>query len=204
MTVPATVLSAGLGVAVLNGMVGAAFASADSFKLTSPSLSATDLSVRPGFAGPATTAGSKSSAVAAVSGASANGLGMAVTKNIPVVGDVSVAFCPGGTNFVLGDTLLNAAELSANGAGTKIGGAIVVGATQSGASSLAGWSDGDTGYDTAGNGSGFALTANGDATNQTVMNDLSATAYRADLPGGLSGLTTLAIKTAKSATAPTC
>ncbi|MEX0428165.1 hypothetical protein AB3X52_11090 [Nocardioides sp. DS6] len=186
ITVPAAVVSAGLGVAIVQGMVSATIASADDFSLSASSISASGLAVRPGFAGAgASTDDSKSSVVAEVSGAKAPDLGLELTKSLPVLGslDLNVCLASGSTNFDLGSVTLNAADLNATGADSAIAD-VKVGTTQSAAGMTA---DSDTGYDA----DGFALTG-GAAT----LNGLNAAAYSATLPDGLSGLSGLGIHTA--------
>jgi len=186
ITVPAAVVSAGLGVAIVQGMVSATIASADDFSLSASTISADGLAVRPGFAGAGTsTSDSKSSVVAEVKNGNAPDLGLELTKSLPVLGDLDLNVClsSGTGSFALGNVALNAADLNATGAGSSIAN-VAVGTTQSAAGMDA--TDG-TGYDA----DGFALTG-GAAT----LNGLNAAAYSATLPDGLSGLSGLGIHTA--------
>jgi hypothetical protein len=191
ITVPGGIAAAGLGVAILQGMVAATFTSADGFNLTSDSLSADSLAIRPGFAGP--SSGTTGSAVAAVANAQATTLGLGVDKHVPVIDKcVHLTMDLGaGTSgsFDLGDVVMNAGDLT-SGTGTSIAN-VNVGAQQtdaagavSNATAKSTFEDTDTGYSAQ----AFALTG-GAAT----LTDVDATAYSATLPAGLSGLGSLGV-----------
>lgn len=195
ITIPATVVTAGLGYAVLQGMVSATVASADGFDMTSSHLTANGLAVRPGVAG--SGGNTVSSAVADVQGAKAADLGLTVSKSLPLVTaitgkEVQLTVALGSsstTGFDLNNVVLNAADLK-TGVGSTTDSSIAnvnVGTTQAGNFTDTGASDADSGYDA----NGFALTGGA-----TVLNGLDAKAYGATLPNGLNGLSNLHISAA--------
>lgn len=85
------VATAGLGLAMVQGMVGAAISSADGFRLQSTQISSDALKVRPGqaqVADTATTGSADDETIYAETGAGtpANGVNVAATVSLPVLG----------------------------------------------------------------------------------------------------------------------
>ncbi|NHA01448.1 hypothetical protein G5V59_20910 [Nocardioides sp. W3-2-3] len=82
MTVPASLLAAGLGVAMLQGMVGAVLASADGFTLNSDRITSDGLKARTGAAN---VAGGNQATIYAETGSNTNASGIqVVTPNVTI------------------------------------------------------------------------------------------------------------------------
>lgn len=178
ITVPATVAAGGLGLAMVQGMVGAAISSADGFSLQSKAITSDSLKVRPGQA-EATTGADET--VYAETGGTTNANGITVTAQVPlpVLGTAELRIDSTDPTIGLGSVILNAKTLAMtdgeNGADGGSSGAVLDGVALGVAQSEAGFAaNPDTGYVA----DGFALTA-GDST----LNNLDAQTYAIQLEG---------------------
>ncbi|UER54660.1 hypothetical protein HJG43_09030 [Kineosporiaceae bacterium SCSIO 59966] len=184
ITVPATVAAGGLGLAMVQGMVGAAISSADGFSLQSKAITSDSLKVRPGQAVAATTGADETvydETVYAETGGTTNANGITVTAQVPlpVLGTAELRIDSTDPTIGLGSVILNAKTLAMtdgeNGADGGSSGAVLDGVALGVAQSKAGFAaNPDTGYVP----DGFALTA-GDST----LNNLDAQTYAIQLEG---------------------
>lgn len=183
ITVPATVATAGLGVAMLQGMVGAAISSADGFTLQSNAIQTTSLKMRPGQAEVAGTGDDETVYAETGTTTSANGVTVIAKVPIPVLGTAVLTISSNDPSVGLGSVILNAKTLAVadtdamdgGGAAATLGG-VNLGVAQSTAAftnTIADSSDTNySGYVA----DGFALTA-GDST----LNNLDAQTYALSL-----------------------
>ncbi|NGN95724.1 hypothetical protein G5C66_23675 [Nocardioides sp. KC13] len=173
VTLPAAVVSAGMGYAMLSGMVGAVISSTDGFTL-STNLTADALKMRTGATEVGAANNNQGTIYAQTEGSVANGLNV-VTPRVEVLPGLSLnlGITSADTSINLGDVALNAASLN----------------TPSGASMAnvtLGQSQADAGFDSTGRGyvaDGFALQASQTAgqSGEQVLNNLSAQAYAVQL-----------------------
>lgn len=165
VTVPATLLSAGLGVAMLQGMVGAVLSSADGFTLNSDRITSDGLKARTGAAH---VAGGNQATIYAETGANTNASGIEVITpdvtipllNLPAHLEVTST----DTTIGLGSVGLNAKTLNTPNGATL--GTTTIGVAQS----EAGFANttADSGYVA----DGFALTSS-----SADLPNVNATAY---------------------------
>ena len=172
ITVPATLASVGLGIAIVQGMVAATISSAGGFDLDT-SLSADALKVRPGQTQVGDADTGKETIFAETENARADGLTVkSPTVNLPLVQGVHLEIASTDSNIGLGNVALNAATLrTPNGASLNN---VTLGQAQS----RSGFSDTSqaSGYDAT----GFSLVSG-----ESTLNNISAKAYAVTL-GGLS------------------
>lgn len=183
LAVPATVATAGLAFAMLQGMVGAAISSADGFTLQSNAITSDALKVRPGQAEVASTGDDET--VYAETGADtiADGVTVIADVPLPVLGTARLTIASADPTVSLGSVILNAKELAVAGDDGTVDGsdaAASLGGVNLGvAQSEAGFTD-TNGQEVAGYSGyvadGFALTA-GDS----ALNNLDATTYAISL-----------------------
>ncbi|MFC5999340.1 hypothetical protein ACFP6A_11505 [Quadrisphaera sp. GCM10027208] len=178
ITVPATVAAGGLGLAMVQGMVGAAISSADGFSLQSKAITSDSLKVRPGQA-EATTGADET--VYAETGGTTNANGITVTAQVPlpVLGTAELHINSTDPTIGLGSVILNAKTLAMtdgeNGADGGSSGAVLDGVALGVAQSEAGFAaNPGTGYVA----DGFALTAG-----SSTLNNLDAQTYAIQLEG---------------------
>ncbi|GAA4087452.1 DUF6230 family protein [Nocardioides kongjuensis] len=152
VTVPATLLTAGLGVAMLQGMVGAVLSSADGFTLNSDRITSDGLKARTGAAN---VAGGNQATIYAETGANTNASGIEVVTpdvTIPLLGSKAhLEVASTDTTIALGSVGLNAKTLTTPNGATL--GTTTIGVAQS----EAGFANtaADSGYVA----DGFALTS---------------------------------------------
>lgn len=179
ITIPATIATAALGVAVLEGAVAATLSSAGGFQLTSTQLNTDTLKVRPG-----TTKDGADEAVAYAetgAGTKLNQLCLGVTQPISIAGvtitKLGLRVSSTDTNVSVPNVALNAASL---GGGSTTLGNVNAGIAQSTAGFTAAGQDSTTGYVP----SGFGLT-----TGSSTIGNLQAKSYALTLSSlGLSNL----------------
>lgn len=183
LAVPATVATAGLAFAMLQGMVGAAISSADGFTLQSAAITSDALKVRPGQADVATT-GDDETVYAETGGTtSANGVTVIADVPIPVLGTARLTIDSADPTVALGGVILNAKTLAVADSDAVDGGtsAASLGGVNLGvAQSEAGFTD-TIALETDPNYSGyvadgFALTAG-----NSTLNNLDAQSYAISL-----------------------
>ncbi|UDY23198.1 DUF6230 family protein [Nocardioides sp. Kera G14] len=177
ITIPAAVASAGMGFAVMSGMVGAVLSSTDGFQLQTD-LTASSLKVRAGATDVGTADSAKETIYAEAAGSHADGLDVQ-TPTVQIVPGLSVHLSIGSTDtdIDLGDVALNAATLDTDGATLST---VKLGQAQSEAGFSTDGQDEDTGYKA----DAFSLTASGGAGSQ-VLPGVDSTAYAITL-GSLS------------------
>lgn len=165
VTVPAALLSAGLGVAMLQGMVGAVLSSADGFTLNSNRITSDGLKVRTGAAD---VAGGDQATVYAETGASTSADGINVVTpsvTIPLIGvPAHLEVTSTDTTIALGSVGLNAKTLDTPDGATL--GTTTIGVAQSDAGFAN--TTTDSGYVA----DGFALTSG-----SADLPNVNATAY---------------------------
>ncbi|WP_435201246.1 DUF6230 family protein [Janibacter sp. GS2] len=166
ITVPAALASAGLGVAVIQGMASAALSSSEPFQLGSEQLTASSLQLNLDAASAANsvtdpTAGAKRAARADVTDTTLSTLCLAAGHELPVLGNVVGLKIESPTEVEVGDVTLQADSLNASKAKLP--------ETSIGVAST--WDD-----DTKG---GFGLKSQGDVT----LDELDAKAYALDISG---------------------
>lgn len=184
--VPATLVTGGLAVAMLQGMVGASLASANGFGLESTSLSSKALAVRNSavsYAG-----GNDATVYVQTVNSQADGLKMrSASVDLPFgLGSYGLKMTSGSSDIPLGSMTINATSLDTTGGSLSN---INIGQAQSDARTATGSlfpnfnKDASNGTDNAYTGSGFSLTANGDgtATDPSVMSGVKAAAYAVHL-----------------------
>ncbi|MFE6646593.1 DUF6230 family protein [Nocardioides sp. NPDC057772] len=173
VTLPAAVVSAGMGYAMLSGMVGAVISSTDGFNL-STNLTADSLKMRTGATEIGSAGNNQGTIYAQTQGSVANGLSV-VTPRVEVLPGLSLnlGITSADTSIDLGNVALNAASLNTP-----------TGATM--ANVTLGQSQADAGFDSTGRGyvaDGFALQAaqTTGRSGEQVLNNLSAQAYAVQL-----------------------
>lgn len=165
VTVPATLLTAGLGVAMLQGMVGAVLSSADGFTLNSDRITSDGLKARTGSAD---VAGGDQATIYAETGATTNASGIEVITpdvTLPLLGiGAHLEVTSTDTTIALGSVGLNAKTLNTPNGATL--GSTTIGVAQS----EAGFANTttDSGYVA----DGFALTSS-----SADLPNVNATAY---------------------------
>lgn len=184
VTVPAALVSAGMGYAMLTGMVGAVISSTGGFNL-STSLTADSLKMRTGATEIGSAGNNQGTIYAQTQGSVANGLNV-VTPKVEVLPGLSLnlGITSSDPQINLGNVALNAASLNTPSGATMAN--VTLGQSQADA----GFNPADPGYVA----DGFALQAaqsNG-KTGEQVLNNLSAQAYAVKL-SSLS-LSSLSIK----------
>lgn len=175
ITIPAAALSAGLGVAVLQGAVAATISSADGFQLTSDAMTTNSMKLRPGTTEAGTAGAHKATAYAETGTTTAlTNMCMGVRQNMPaVLAPVlsSVGLKISSTGAVSTPSVaLNAKALS-GGSGTQMSN-VTAGEAQSETGFSAAGQAVNTGY----HDTGFGLTAGA-----STINDLDATSYAVTL-----------------------
>ena len=178
ITIPATIATAGLGVAVLQGVVAATISSADGFQLASDHLGTDSLKLRPGT----TEAGASGNNVATAyaetgPGTSLDGICLGVSQNMPaivssVLPKVGLKIASSQPGISTPSVALNAATLDGTAANL--------------ANVVAGQAQSQDGFSTAGQApatgyvdSGFGLTSTGADT----IDGLKAKSYAVTLQG---------------------
>lgn len=198
VAVPATVASAGLGVAIVQGMVSATLASADAFTLTSSQIQSNSLVVAAGAVDTNATIYAQTGATT-----NANGVNITADANLPSV--VKTALSAVGNNSTkaeltisstdqsvsLPNVVLNAKTLSVTDKDAATDGTVAGAATNAAAglsdvelgvtSTDAGVLDGTT-AGASGNGA-FDPTAFALKSGQSVLNGVTAQAYAITLDG---------------------
>ncbi|MER7557939.1 DUF6230 family protein [Nocardioides sp. NPDC126508] len=173
VTLPAAVVSAGMGYAMLSGMVGAVISSTGGFNL-STNLTADSLKMRTGATEVGSAGNNQGTIYAQTSGSVANGLNV-VTPDVEVLPGLSLNLGITSTDpaIDLGNVALNAASLNTPNGATMAN--ITMGQSQADA----GFSSTDPGYVA----DGFALQAAQTAgrSGEQVLNNLSAQAYAVKL-----------------------
>jgi hypothetical protein len=177
ITVPAAVLSAGMGVAVMSGMVGAVLSSTGGFTLKTD-LTAEGLKVRSGATPVGTASNNKETIYAETLGSRADGLDV-TTPSVQILPGFAVHLTIGSTDtdIDLGDVALNAATLNTDGATLSN---VTMGQAQSDAGFSAAGQSAATGYVA----DAFSLTSSGAAGSQ-VLPGVDSQAYAVTL-GALS------------------
>lgn len=168
VTIPAALLSAGLGVSMLQGMVGAVLSSSQGFTMQTDQISTNNLKTR---VGAADVAGGAEATVYNETGTTTTASKLNIVTpgvNIPVFGaKAHLELTSTDTSISLGKVILNAKTLQTNGA--------TLGNTKMGiAQSTAGFKDTDAGYVA----DAFALTSD-----NAVLPGVNATAYAITLDG---------------------
>ncbi|MBG6094370.1 DUF6230 family protein [Nocardioides luteus] len=173
VTLPAAVVSAGMGYAMLSGMVGAVISSTGGFSL-STDLTADALKMRTGATEVGSAGNNQGTIYAQTQGSVANGLNV-VTPRVEVLPGLSLnlGITSSDPEINLGNVALNAASLNTPSGATM-------------ANVTLGQSQADAGFDAGGPGyvaDGFALQAAQSAgeSGEQVLNDLSAQAYAVQL-----------------------
>lgn len=166
VTVPAALASAGLGVAVIQGMASAALSSAEPFELASQQMSASGLQLNLDAASAASSVTDPTStytkaARADVTDTTLSTLCLAAAHELPVLGEVVGLKIESPSEVAVGDVTLQADALNASTA--------TLPSTSIGVAST--WDD-----DTKG---GFGLKSTGDV----VLDGLNAQAYALDISG---------------------
>lgn len=172
VTVPAAVVSAGMGYAMLSGMVGAVISSSGGFNLQTD-LTASDVRMRAGATEVGSAGNNQQTVYAETVGSRANTLAVA-TPSVEVLPGLAVHLSIGSTDpaINLGDVALNAATLNTPSGATLNG--VSMGVAQSEAGFTAAGQTPATGYVA----DAFALTATGGGQ---TLNDLDAQAYAVTL-----------------------
>lgn len=183
LAVPATVATAGLGLAMVQGMVGAAISSADGFTLQSNAITSDSLKVRPGQADVAGTGADETVYAETGTATSADGVTVIADVPIPVLGTARLTIDSNDPSVGLGSVILNAKTLAvADTDGVDGGGsAASLGGVNLGvAQSEAGFTDTTAdGADPSYSGyvaDGFALSAGA-----STLNNLDALTYAISL-----------------------
>lgn len=193
ITVPAGVAAAGMGYAILQGMVGATLSSADGFSLQSPQITSSSLALRAGSTTEANaTDGTAVKTIYAQTGTTTNAKGLTIDAPVPAVlnaifGVSKLEISSTDPTVALGKTILNAKDLTVTDPDAADQTGAAADATNSAASLTGvavGVDQGEVAFDdtTTGTGStgydptGFALTS-GAAT----LNKVNATAYQISL-----------------------
>jgi hypothetical protein len=184
VTLPAALVSAGMGYAMLSGMVGAVISSTGGFNLNT-SLTADSLKMRTGATEVGSAGNNQGTIYAQTQGSVANGLNV-VTPKVEVLPGLSLnlGITSSDPQINLGNVALNAASLNTPSGATM-------------ANVTLGQSQADAGFDPGGPGyvaNGFALQAaqSSGRSGEQVLNNLSAQAYAVQL-SSLS-LSSLSIK----------
>lgn len=184
ITVPATVATAGLGLAMVQGMVGAAISSAGGFTLQSNAITSDSLKVRAGQAEVAGTGDDETIYAETGGTTSANGVTVAATVPIPLLGNATLTIDSNDSNVGLGSVILNAKTLGVtdgeSGAQAGANAASLSGVNLGISQAEANFTD-KTGDSAAANYSGyvadgFALTAG-----SSTLNNVNANAYAISL-----------------------
>lgn len=176
ITIPAAALSAGLGVAVLQGAVAATLSSADGFQLKSDSMTTDAMKLRPGATEAGTTGNNVATAYAETGNSTTlNNMCMGVNQAMPsvaaLVGLDRVGLKISSTgNVSTPNVALNAKSLS-GGNGTTMSN-VSAGEAQSETGFSTPGQSADTGY----KGDGFGLTSGA-----STINQLDATSYAVSL-----------------------
>lgn len=183
VTVPAAVVSAGLGIAVIQGSASAALSSSEPFQLGSERMTSTGLQLNLDAATAANSttdpsATYKKAARAEVTDTKLSTLCLAASHKVPVLGDVLGLKIESPTEVEVGDVILQADALNASKAKLP--------KTSIGVAST--WDD-----DTKG---GFGLKSKG----SVALDDLNAQAYALDI----SGLTLNDLAISPQAGKPSC
>lgn len=179
ITVPAVVVTAGLGFAIVQGAVSADLASSNGFTIHSSSGTADSLqlgleSTSAATDDQTTTTANKVAAEAALKGLNVNDLCLAANTNIPVLSSVVGLNVKSSAPVNLGAVDLNASDIEANTAtlpSTKIG------------DSTSDLSDLTTSKTEAPGGFGLASAG---AAGSVALNTLNASAYEVSLTNGLT------------------
>ncbi|MBC7278715.1 hypothetical protein [Nocardioides sp.] len=173
VTLPAAVVSAGMGYAMLSGMVGAVISSAGGFDM-STNLTADALKMRTGATEIGSAGNNQGTIYAQTEGSVANGLNV-VTPKVEVLPGLSLNLGITSTDpaIDLGDVALNAASLNTPSGATMAN--VTLGQSQADA----GFAPGGPGYVA----DGFALQAaqTSGQSGEQVLNNLSAKAYAVQL-----------------------
>lgn len=184
VTLPAALVSAGMGYAMLSGMVGAVISSTGGFNL-STNLTADSLKMRTGATEIGSTGNNQGTIYAQTQGSVANGLNV-VTPKVEVLPGLSLnlGITSSDPQINLGNVALNAASLNTPSGATMAN--VTLGQSQADA----GFAPGGPGYVA----DGFALQAaqTSGRSGEQVLNNLSAQAYAVQL-SSLS-LSSLSIK----------
>lgn len=183
VTIPAGIATAGLGFAIVQGMVGAALTSADAFTLKSTAITSDSLKVRPGSQ---SVAGSDTQTIYAETGTqtSADGVNIAAAVPVPLIGAVTLTVNSTDPTVSLPGVILNAKTLgvsdkdaSADGTDASNSAAslsnVDLGETQS-AANFKEDASANNGYVA----DGFALAAG-----SSTLNSVNAKAYAIHLSG---------------------
>lgn len=199
ITVPAAVVTAGLGVAIVQGAIGATLSSADAFNLKSTTISSDSLKVRPGVA---SVGGTDNETIYAQTGhkTSANGVDIVAQVSLPVITSwtgkkVNLSLTSTDPTVSLPDVILNAKTLgvadpdSTDQAGTDADPA-------TGANSAASLTDVDLGItqdkagftdkttdDTDGDYTGYSASGFALSSGAATLNKVDADAYAIHLSG---------------------
>lgn len=196
VTVPATIASAGLGLAIVQGMVSATLSSANGFDLVTDGLTADTLAVAPGTAQVAGSTNGAATALARVGGAQLERMCVGVNQALPVsvlgLNRLGLDVISQDTSVELDNVDLNASDLTA---GNSVLNDTTIGVAQSETAFAA-----TAGQPAAYSANGFALQS----TN-VDMDEVASKAYAVTLSGGLS-LSGLSLKPSlpASASTPTC
>lgn len=182
VAVPATLVTGGLAVAMLQGMVGASLASANGFGLESNTLSSKALAVRNGavsYAG-----GNDATVYAQTAGTTADGLKLrSASVALPLsLGNYGITITSASTGIPLGNVTLNATSLDTAGGSLNN---INIGQAQSDITTASGSlfpgfnKDASGAADGSYTASGFSLAANSDGSSTTpsTMSGVKAAAY---------------------------
>ena len=188
LAVPSALAAAGMGAAMLQGMVGATLSSAQGFTLQSTAIHSSGLKLRPGVA---TVAGGNSKTLYAETGTTTSAHGVdinaAVNTGLPLIGTITLSLSSSDPQISLGSIILNAKDLTVADKNTAVN---ATNASNSAAAlqnvdlgiaqSQAGFTDTT---DAAGkasgySGDGFAITAG-----NSDLNNVNAQAFAIHLAG---------------------
>jgi len=180
ITIPATVATAGLGFAMLQGMVGASLSSANGFGLESDSLASDGLALRNGSATVAGQDNGDATVYAQTQNTTAKSIGLrSASVSLGPLGDWGIQISSTDDDIALKDVSLNAKSLNADGGASLKNVNIGVAQSETGAATSAGGA-GFSGFDN-GNGAsanGFSLNASDpDGKQGNTLSDLKAAAY---------------------------
>ena len=186
VAVPSAVVSAGLGVAIVQGMISATLASADAFTLQSNQISSDSLKVAAGGASVGSTTPANKEAIYAETGAStvADGVHItALTPSLPILGKVAQIKIDSSDHTVsLPGVVLNAKDLTVSDKDAGVDGTDATNSAAALSDVKLGITEQQAGVtaanDPAYNADAFALQSG-----QATLNNVNADAYAITLSG---------------------
>lgn len=183
VTVPATALSLGVGLAIVQGAVSAQLSAANAFEVGSTKATGSGLEIsmkaatRAGSETDASTTGQSESALVTLAGGKLDGMCLAANTSVPIFGNVGLKIAV--PNVAAGGQLVDVGTLDLNAANVA-GGNTTLGPTSVGVaeSQLDHQATLDTANQTPG---GFGMEAGA-----STINALDASAYGLELTNGLT------------------